>query len=691
MVDKDSELERTPAPRPAAVDEGEAVAGAFTALQTAEDTNDSETTIQSEHLLRGAEAPDLGAAALVGTVLPGQFRVTRVLGEGGFGTVYLAEQLGVGRLAVVKVVKPELVASAHLLARFDREARVLASLGHHHLVQLYVADRLPNGQPFLAMEYGGDRTLQDEIRRAGKLEPARALLIAEQICEALGEAHTHVPKVVHRDLKPANVMLAEKAGRDFVKVVDVGMARLLGPSDSLDESLITARGALVGTPAYFSPEQARGDPADERSDLYALGCILFEMLSGKLPFDARSPHQFIHAHCYEAPLPLEAVGLVVPDDVRQALYRALEKDPADRFQTAAEMRDALQAARLALSPSQSAPPSAREPAVVPPSQPKSGQGFAAQRPLPQPGAPQARPPSRAPVAPRSYALPLAGAGLLVVLLLAGAWFLRRPERANAEQDLASARDAAAQKDFRAALVFARHAGKPGSAQAARFAVEAEGQEIFERLSAALAAKDAEQARELLGRCQALTGWYCELAAGRREEVRALYAAVHLEKARALQRSGALSACAAEAGLVVAADSDNAAARSLAEACQPPPAAAAPAKPEEQRPPRAAAPQSRSGATAAQLLDEALRAASVNDLAKSSSLLLAAEARHPDPLLLQRIYKNQIAVSAKQGEVARACKYVGRYRPIAPADEQEQLARLAGRCASAASGQATPKQ
>jgi serine/threonine-protein kinase len=670
---------------------------AATAQQTAEDTNDSETTIQSEHLLRGEEAPDLGAAALVGTVLPGQFQVTRVLGAGAFGTVYLAEQLGVGRLAVVKVVKPELVSSAHLLARFEREARVLASLGHHHLVQLYVADRLPNGQPFLAMEYGGDRTLQEEIRRAGKLEPARALLIAEQVCEALNEAHTHHPKVIHRDLKPANVILSEKAGLDFVKVVDVGMARLLGPSDSLDESLITARGALVGTPAYFSPEQARGEPADERSDLYALGCMLFEMLSGRLPFDARSPHQFIHAHCYEAPLPLEAVGLVAADDLRHALYRALEKEPADRYQTALEMRDALRAARLALAPAQSAPPQAREPAVVPPSRPKSGQAFASVPP-PQASARKARPP--APAAPSSPALLLAGAGVAVALVLAaGFWLLKSgPERSSAEHDLASARDAASQKDFKAALVFARHAGKQGSAEAQRFAAEADGQEIYERLAAAITARDAEQAQELLARCQSRVGWYCEMAAGKREEVRVLYAAVHLEKARAQQAGGALSACATEAGLVVAADPDNAAARSLAQACQPPPASSAaapgPAKAtDETRPPRAPA-EGRSDATAAQLLAEALQAASVNELPKSSSLLVAAEARRPALALLKRIYKNQIAVSLRQAEFVRACKYVARYRPIAPADEQEQMARLTGTCASMAAGKdagAAPKR
>lgn len=666
------------------------------AIRTVEDAVDAQVTLRSEGLRTGELPPDAGPEALLGLILPGQFRVLRALGEGGFGTVYLAEQLGVDRLAVIKVVRPELVASANLLARFDREAKVLASLGHHHLVQLYVADRLPNGQPFLAMEYGGDRTLQDELRRAGRLPPARALVIAEQVCDALEEAHSHDPKVVHRDLKPANVMLAEKGGRDWVKVVDVGMARLLGPGDSFDDSLVTARGALIGTPAYFSPEQARGEPADERSDLYALGCVLFEMLAGRLPFEARTPPEFIHAHCYDAPLPLEQAGVEVPDPVRRVIYRALEKEPSDRFQSAGEMREALKAARASLGLPSGPPTPLPEPMVTPPPPAQEGARAAEQA--------RRRPAAAPPRSKRAERWAL----IVTVAVLAplGVWqVVRTAAPDEVEQALAAARASSAAKDFKAALAAARRAGPSGAALAQRLAPEAEAQEVHETLAAALQAHDPDLALEVSKRCRALSGHFCEKVEGRQGEVRLLHARAHLAAAREQQAKGALEACRAEAALVLGADPADAAARALAEACgaprevpaaRPPPtapgpkatlAAAAPAA----GAPAPAGPDAKSvDAAAARLVEVAAAAAAAGELPRSIEHLLAAEALQPGPELRGRIYKDLIGAFTRTGEQARACRTIELYRPLAPAGEKPRLAQMAALCTAADADKGRPR-
>lgn len=688
--------EEPPAPSGPAPQPGRPPRPSQAAIRTVEDTADAQATLPSQHLRPGEPPLDAGPEALVGLILPGQFRVLRALGEGGFGTVYLAEQVGVDRLAVIKVVRPELVASANLLARFDREAKVLASLGHHHLVQLYVADRLPNGQPFLAMEYGGDRTLQDELRRAGRLPPARALVIAEQICDALEEAHSHDPKVVHRDLKPANVMLAEKGGRDWVKVVDVGMARLLGPGDSFDDSLVTARGALIGTPAYFSPEQARGEPADERSDLYALGCVLFEMLAGRLPFEARTPPEFIHAHCYDAPLPLEQVGVEVLDPVRRVIYRALEKEPSDRFQSAGEMREALRAARASLGLPSGPPTPLPEPMVTAPPPAQAAARAAAEQARRRPAAP----PPRSKRAER-WAMIVT----IAVLAPLGLWqVVRSAAPDEVEQALAAARASSAAKDFKAALAAARRAGPSGAALAQRFAPEAEAQEVHETLAAALQAHDPDLALEISKRCRGLSGHFCEKVEGRQGEVRLLYARAHLGAAREQQAKGALEACRAEAALVLGVDPADAAARALAEACGAPREGPAPrpaAPPAEAKvtlaaapapaAPSPAGPDARSvDAAAARLVEVATAAAAAGELPRSIEHLLAAEALQPGPEVRGRIYKDLIGAFTRTGEQARACRTIELYRPLAPAGEEPRLAQMAALCTAADAEKPRPR-
>ena len=277
---------------------------------------------------------------LIGREPLGQYRILAKIGEGGFGSVYIADQLGVGRKAVIKVLRANLAGSEAFVKRFQREASVLAALDHHNLVRLFNFGRLPDGQLFLAMEYGGDRTLADEIKANGRLAIERSLRIAEQVCLALHEAHAR--GVIHRDLKPANIMLGQKEGHDWVKVVDVGIAKILDAAEVDDgQARLTADGTIIGTPAYFSPEQARGLPLDGRSDVYSMGCVLYETISGQLPINARTPVDFVRAHCMDAPVPLSERGIVMPPSLQALIARALAKSPQER-PTAKEL-----AARLA--------------------------------------------------------------------------------------------------------------------------------------------------------------------------------------------------------------------------------------------------------------------------------------------------------------------------------------------------------
>ena len=288
------------------------------------------------------------ADPLIGTRPLGQYELERKIGVGGYGSVYLANQLGVSRRVVIKVLAAQTREDRQVvLKRFQREAKVLAALDSQHLVRLFGIGELETGEPFFAMEYGGDVTLAAEIKRRRRLEPARALAIAGQICEALHEAHSH--GVVHRDLKPQNILLSRKDGADWVKVVDVGIARLLD-SAAVDEGgeRLTGAGMVIGTAAYFSPEQSHGVALDGRSDLYTLGIVLYEMLTGALPVKGETAVDFVRAHLVDAPTPFAAHGVQVPAALEALVMKALAKKPADRFQSARELRAAIADARARL-------------------------------------------------------------------------------------------------------------------------------------------------------------------------------------------------------------------------------------------------------------------------------------------------------------------------------------------------------
>ena len=289
----------------------------------------------------GAHTASVRPDPMIGRSILDQYVVRSKLGEGGMGALYVAEQPSIGRNAVIKIVHPWLSRDPAVMQRFAVEARAAARLQNPHIVSIYNYGKMPDGTLFLAMEHITGCTLADLLRAEGRLEPARAVAIVTQVCEALAEAHRR--GVVHRDLKPTNIMLVQRGGGpDFVKVLDFGIAKL-------DGTEVSSGGKIVGTPRYMSPEQLRGDAVDGRSDLYTLGVILYEMLTGRPPFSASDPAGLMHAHLSEQPPPLMTAcpGLAVPPAVEACLMRALAKEAHLRPQSADQLADELWSALMA--------------------------------------------------------------------------------------------------------------------------------------------------------------------------------------------------------------------------------------------------------------------------------------------------------------------------------------------------------
>ncbi len=277
-------------------------------------------------------------AASVPTLLAGRYRILSPLGSGGMADVYLAEDERLGRKVAVKVLKARLAADDEFVERFRIEARAAASLNHSSIVAVYdrgTADGADGGDgaTYIAMEYVAGESLKQRLRRDGALPPDEAVPIALAVLSALGAAHER--RIVHRDVTSYNVMLAED-GR--VVVTDFGIARM-------GDSALTRTGAMMGTSSYLSPEQAQGRPADERSDLYSLGVVLYEMLTGRVPFKGETDVAVAMQHVQAAPPNPRTLTPAVSEALAGAVMRALSKDPADRFQDADEFAAALRKAR----------------------------------------------------------------------------------------------------------------------------------------------------------------------------------------------------------------------------------------------------------------------------------------------------------------------------------------------------------
>ncbi|MDF3301003.1 protein kinase domain-containing protein [Streptomyces tropicalis] len=282
-----------------------------------------------------SDAPELwGNGGLVGD---GRYRLTHRLGRGGMAEVFAAEDVRLGRTVAVKLLRADLAEDPVSKARFTREAQSVAGLNHHAIVAVYDSgEDFVGGQsvPYIVMELVEGRTIRDLLLNAEAPGPEQALIIVSGVLEALAYSHQH--GIVHRDIKPANVIITDNGA---VKVMDFGIARALhGASTTM-----TQTGMVMGTPQYLSPEQALGKAVDHRSDLYATGCLLYELLSLRPPFTGETPLSVVYQHVQDMPVPpSQTTEGTCPPELDGLVMRSLAKEPDDRFQTAEEMRGLAQ-------------------------------------------------------------------------------------------------------------------------------------------------------------------------------------------------------------------------------------------------------------------------------------------------------------------------------------------------------------
>jgi serine/threonine protein kinase len=260
----------------------------------------------------------------------GPYEVSGVLGRGGMGVVLLARDPALDRPVAIKVLSPAIRADAQARQRFAREARAAAAVVHEHVVAIHAVDHAA-GLPYLVMQYIAGKSLQDRIDRDGPLRVEEILRIGMQVASGLAGAHAQ--GLVHRDIKPANILLEN--GVERVKLTDFGLAR------AVDDSALTLSGVVAGTPQYMSPEQARGEPVDHRTDLFSLGSVLYAMCAGRPPFRADSTPALLKRICDDQPTSVQQANADVPDWLADIIGRLLAKNPEDRYQTSAEVAQIL--------------------------------------------------------------------------------------------------------------------------------------------------------------------------------------------------------------------------------------------------------------------------------------------------------------------------------------------------------------
>jgi len=312
------------------------------------------------------DEPDISSPVdHLGAILSGKYRLERLLGRGGMGSVYLATHLGTGRDVALKLIAPQFMRNAHFVERFRREARAAGRLRHPHIVDVTDFGFAEVGRDelaYLVMEYLDGCSLGQVLREEGSLPLPRVVEILEQVCSAVQEAHQN--GIIHRDLKPDNIWLEpDRVGGFRAKVLDFGIARLASETadPAADQTTrgmavpvppseaLTRVGSLLGTPLYMSPEQCRGEPLDARSDVYSLGVIAYQMLSGSVPFRG-DVAEVLEAHRSLVPPPLPRGRPRVPAGVARVVLSALEKNPDRRPPTARSLADGLRAHAQGLGP-----------------------------------------------------------------------------------------------------------------------------------------------------------------------------------------------------------------------------------------------------------------------------------------------------------------------------------------------------
>jgi serine/threonine protein kinase len=276
-------------------------------------------------------------------ILNGQFQILQKIGSGGMGAVYKALQPEMNRMVGVKILHPKLANRKDLVSRFRREARAMSQLTHPNTVKVFLYGELEDGSLYIIMEFLEGKNLNQTVRGEGPFPMERALPVLIQACGALDEAHK--AGIIHRDLKPENIFLVQSGGlRDYAKVLDFGLAKVGERQMRPGSVILTQEGMVFGTPEFMSPEQAQGKPLTPGSDIYSLAVILYEVLTGKLPFDAKSAMDYIQLHVTGRPTPLNqrVAGKTFPPLLEHIIDRALAKRPEDRFNSAAEFATAMQ-------------------------------------------------------------------------------------------------------------------------------------------------------------------------------------------------------------------------------------------------------------------------------------------------------------------------------------------------------------
>ena len=299
---------------------------------------------------------------LVGRTLNGRYRVDRKIGEGGFGAVFEGVHLQMSRPVAIKVLQPSLTRDPQMTARFRREAQAACALRDPHTVTTYDFDESAEGALYITMELIRGRSLLEEIERTGPLPPARAVALVEQVCSALAEAHAR--EIVHRDIKPENILIEDRPSQaDFIKVVDFGIARMMHDPAGETIARLTSAGQIFGTLDYMSPEQVAGGEVDNRTDIYALGAMLYQMLTGAPPFTG-TPSQLIAAHLSADPAPPSSRRPELAGDMDRIILRCLAKVPGERYPDVQSLRSDLKAA-LTRAPTDPAPPLGARAAQIP--------------------------------------------------------------------------------------------------------------------------------------------------------------------------------------------------------------------------------------------------------------------------------------------------------------------------------------
>jgi len=279
---------------------------------------------------------ETGDDLFIGSVLDKRYRVLEKIGEGGMGKVYKVEHIVLGKIFALKALNYELAQREDSIKRFINEAKITSRIGHPNIIGITDFGRTPDGSFYFVMEYVNGKTLYDLLNQNKTITPSKCVEILSQCTDALYAAHKE--GIVHRDLKPDNIMLTDKSdGSYFVKILDFGISKITGNHNTR----LTSSGVIIGTPEYMSPEQASQEAVDHRTDIYSLGVIMYQMLTGNLPFTSSNPINLLMMHKTKSPKPLKTFNPSVPSNFENICLKCLAKNPADRFQDMKELKDTL--------------------------------------------------------------------------------------------------------------------------------------------------------------------------------------------------------------------------------------------------------------------------------------------------------------------------------------------------------------